>query len=36
MQKLSNKHLWARAAALSLPLMLAQVGLEKASESVGF
>ena len=36
MQNLSNKHLWARAAALSLPLMLAQVGIEKASESVGF
>lgn len=36
MQNLSNKYVWMRAAALSLPLMLAQVGIEKTSESVGF
>jgi tetratricopeptide (TPR) repeat protein len=35
MHKLSNKQLWMRAAALSLPLMLTQVGIEKASEALG-
>lgn len=32
----TNKYLWIRAAALSVPLMLAQVGFEKATEAFGY